>query len=197
MLTRIVCLLVAVPAISLRWEPKEPDEASKSPYAPKPINLTQVQLDTERELEKSRLVERALHAAEAAQSESAVSYFYLFDEKIYSCFQGPMSRLMSLKNYLRSWGMQESYLEHKLKINAGSCEDMCMRNGWVDRRSCVRNVHQCRHPEWKVMDKLTHKLAYLAYETNSTLEKMHSMIDSMDIEKTCVPNGTAMFRKHG
>mmetsp|Transcript_136781 Transcript_136781/g.424846 ORF Transcript_136781/g.424846 Transcript_136781/m.424846 type:complete len:189 (-) Transcript_136781:59-625(-) len=187
MALRTVALLLLPPAaLSLRVQQQAPPAMG----VPATMNLTAMEIA----FEKEKQLERALHAMEAAQSENARSYYYMFDEKLYSCWQGPINRLQSVINFLRTWGLQEAYLEKKLKFYRGSCDDMCMRNGWLDRRSCMRNVQQCRHPEWETMEKLTHKLVYLAYESNNSYNRMFDLMKDSDLERTCVPNGTAMFR---
>uniref|UniRef100_A0A7S2FQ28 Uncharacterized protein n=1 Tax=Alexandrium andersonii TaxID=327968 RepID=A0A7S2FQ28_9DINO len=183
-LRSLTLLLLVASAVALRTQKPNKPEVS----AVAPVNLTQVELD------KEKILQRALTAMETVQSENARSYFYMFDEKLYSCWQGPIRRLESIRNFLRMQGMQESYFEKKLKYYQGTCDDMCMRNGWTDRRSCIKNVHQCRHPEWKVMDGITHKLHMLATELNSTRPRMLELIEQTDIEKTCTPNATALFR---
>lgn len=142
--------------------------------------------------EKANL--RALRLKEDAE-EQAQSNFYMFDEKLYSCWQGPKQRLEKVRDYFRNYGMPEWFFEQRMKIYGGSCDNMCMINGWVERRSCIRHVRQCRHPDIDEIDPFLHKKDTLVMILkNGTRDAVDKMIEGADLEASCGPQ-TVLRRK--
>jgi len=77
----------------------------------------------------------------------------------------------------------------------GTCDNMCMVNGWVERRSCIRHVRQCRHPDVEEIDRFLKKRETLVpIIKNGTMAKVTEMIDNTDLEISCGPQ-TVLTRK--
>eukprot|EP00415_Alexandrium_ostenfeldii_P004215 UN4215 len=121
----------------------------------------------------------------------------MFDEKLYACWQGPKNRLEKVRDYFRGYGMPEWFFEKRMKLYVGTCDNMCMMNGWVERRSCIRHVRQCRHPDISEIDAFLKKKEQLVMLiANSTRNTIDEMLEGSDLESTCGPT-TQLSRKKG
>mmetsp|Transcript_45455 Transcript_45455/g.144908 ORF Transcript_45455/g.144908 Transcript_45455/m.144908 type:complete len:697 (-) Transcript_45455:133-2223(-) len=145
------------------------------------VRKVQAKLQAQQDMLNVRQKATALDEMDAKSSN-----YFMFDETVYSCWQGPVHRLTKMRDYMMNVGVPERFFKERMKLYTGTCDNMCMMNGWREQRSCIRHMRQCKSPIRDQIDPyFGNKLEHLANISHTTKSRIYSMLDDLDLERTC------------